>query len=356
MLYFPLETVKKFKEQFDFKDNYDYIKDRYNLDGSLEEFSDYLFSDDFFNPDYKGKFKKYNDDIMYNRETNALMNLSMTNPNRVSDWSDYSGAFNRVLEFWESYKMVYKVDNEFFHAIKDTENIIWGADVFNNFPFNTFYVDLSEVDNIGKFQGAFVYFAKTNHNTVIMSTFLLEDDFTFYSGRLLFDGGITEEFDLNTINKGTTKESFAKLTPFGELLERAPDNDYRAVILKSIFQLMTFIVNNDECVTENPTTKQTYKPRKTIRNKFSEVRMWDVGVRFGKAIKSARKEYERRKNESDNQNTNKTHVVRPHIRRAHWHTYRYGKEKKLKKVVWQPPIYVLGDKETIPVTIREIKL
>ena len=43
-------------------------------------------------------------------------------------------------------------------------------------------------------------------------------------------------------------------------------------------------------IKESPVTKYTYKPSTTIKNKFSEVMMMDVGVRYGAAIRVAKEQ------------------------------------------------------------------
>lgn len=66
-----------------------------------------------------------------------------------------------------------------------------------------------------------------------------------------------------------------------------------------------------------------------------------VGWRIGPAIKQTRERLER---ESDaGSSTGRT--VAPHVRRAHLHTFRYGKGRQLKKVKWLPPIFVNADGE-----------
>jgi hypothetical protein len=88
--------------------------------------------------------------------------------------------------------------------------------------------------------------------------------------------------------------------------------------------------------------------------------MWDVGIRYGKAIHAAKQEYKKHlvqeqgaQNAQDAQENRKP--IRPHIRRAHWHKYHVGKGRKETKVLWIAPVYVCGNGKEIPVTIREVK-
>ena len=51
--------------------------------------------------------------------------------------------------------------------------------------------------------------------------------------------------------------------------------------------------------------------------------------------------------------------VAPHVRRAHWHTYRYGPGRAQRKLKWLPPIPVnledLKDQE-LPAVVREVEI
>jgi hypothetical protein len=121
---------------------------------------------------------------------------------------------------------------------------------------------------------------------------------------------------------------------------------------------MQFIAIDASDVTENPITKQTYKQPKEgqkPKNKFSEIRMWDVGIRYGKAIHVAKQEYEKQIARENAENNKNRKPVRPHVRRAHWHKYKVGKGRQETKIVWLAPIYVCGSGKEIPVTIREVK-
>jgi hypothetical protein len=142
-------------------------------------------------------------------------------------------------------------------------------------------------------------------------------------------------------------------------LDMRDEYDPRESIVVSIFQIMSFIAIDASDVNENATTKSTYKPHKEgskIKNKFSEVRMWDVGVQYGKAIRVAKREYKKHiERENDSVESKDRKPVRPHIRRAHWHKYHVGEGRKQTKTLWLAPVYVCGNGKEIPVTIREVK-
>lgn len=79
-------------------------------------------------------------------------------------------------------------------------------------------------------------------------------------------------------------------------------------------------------------------------------RTWDVGVRMGAALRAAY----RAQDSAESLATGRH--VRPHVRRAHWHTFLAGRGREEKRVKWLPPIPVnLGDVSALPATIRPVK-
>ena len=99
-------------------------------------------------------------------------------------------------------------------------------------------------------------------------------------------------------------------------------------------------------VAEDETQKRIYRP--STKHKYSSLRKWDVGVRY-----MAEKQVYAKK-QGDTANTSppepgmqdtadgkqKRHSPRPHMRKAHWQTYRIGYGRKEKKVLWIPPVTV----------------
>lgn len=80
-----------------------------------------------------------------------------------------------------------------------------------------------------------------------------------------------------------------------------------------------------------------------------KVQGWAVGTRIGAALR-------RGSAETVSGDTSGTHASpRPHIRRAHWHTYLVGTGRSEKRVKWLPPIPVnVADIEALPATVRPV--
>lgn len=78
---------------------------------------------------------------------------------------------------------------------------------------------------------------------------------------------------------------------------------------------------------------------------------WDVGVRMGAALRAAR-EAGYRAGEGEGKSS-----TRPHVRRAHWHTYLTGpRADPRRELRWLPPIPVgIKDLDELVATIRKVQ-
>lgn len=109
----------------------------------------------------------------------------------------------------------------------------------------------------------------------------------------------------------------------------------------------------------NPKPKKVKKGWRTFAT--NQATTWDVGVRVGAAIKQAAT----MSDHSDGETTGRT--VRPHIRRAHWHTYFTGKRKRedgsdipasqrRRELKWIPPLPIaVTSLDELPAVIRTVK-
>lgn len=402
MKYYPLEVIEKMDALESSTSVLDMIK-QHNLceeDATIDDLYDYVYSLRFFTPEYQGKFKKWNDAIMYNKRINKIffpMYDMKDFDRRQTEWKDVMST-SLVIDKWKLSKMVYRIDNDFFHEIKNTENIITSKEVFDKLPFDCFFVDLTQVENISRFKGAWVNIIKTSEDFYGVNIYMIQDVdytfFTYYSWYKFSDDNNEIEWKPDDLPKSDfiarsfidtsrtnitgntdmkTEEYNAIMKLFHEglnddisninpnnlvdiTLDMSDEYDPRRDIVIAIFQIMTFISIDASDISENPNTKQTYKPSTTVKNKFSEVKIWDVGVRYGRAIHVAKQEYKKyiKKYNNRSEDIKERKPTRPHMRRAHWHRYHVGKGRKETKTIWLAPTYVCGNHE-IPVTIREIK-
>lgn len=380
MKYYPLEVVDHMSQSEEPEMILQSMKDRdlCDKDATVEDLHNYTFGLDFFNPKYDGKFKKWNDVAMYDVFSNKLLfpMIKMENiDQRQTEWKDII-SIGQVLDMWKRFKMVYKIDSDFFHEIKNTENLITSAEIFTKLPFDCFYIDLNEVSDISDFRGAWVYVHHEDNGLfdqfIGVNVYMVRsDDFTFFTYYSWYNFTLQNEiqwkpddlpesdFVARSLAFDDSEVNGISCKAISDRFDAIADHDPRKEIITTIFQIMSFIAFDASDIEENSVTKSTYKPLKensVIKNKFSEVRMWDIGVRYGKAIRLAKKEYKQHieKLNGSHDYPKDRKPTRPHVRRAHWHKYCVGKGRTQTKILWIAPVYVCGNHE-IPVTIREIK-
>lgn len=114
---------------------------------------------------------------------------------------------------------------------------------------------------------------------------------------------------------------------------------------------------NADYNTEPPEHPSKKAPRKKRLTAAEEVRIWEVGVRVGRALRQA-KSQDTAQTTSDAKS--QTHASpRPHIRRAHWHHFWTGPkaepEKRQLILKWLPPIPVnIDELDDLPITLRPV--
>lgn len=137
---------------------------------------------------------------------------------------------------------------------------------------------------------------------------------------------------------------------------------------RRIISLLLYICSlNDFSRRGNPGQPSNPEPKRTRRDGWklfpaSGPTEWVVGVRMGAALRAA---YQREEAGQDGTPSGKQ--VRPHVRRAHWHTILSGPRKlangtevpadqRRRDLRWMPPIPVnIDDLDAIPAVIRPVK-
>ncbi len=94
------------------------------------------------------------------------------------------------------------------------------------------------------------------------------------------------------------------------------------------------------------------RPHKTHTSKGAQASTtWDVGIRIGSALRSASQSDNHQK---DDDNLQSHAAPRPHVRRAHWHTYMTGSGREMPTLKWLSPILVGWSDGVIP-AIRNVE-
>jgi hypothetical protein len=86
-------------------------------------------------------------------------------------------------------------------------------------------------------------------------------------------------------------------------------------------------------------------------------KVWDVGAKLGRALRAAKEREQQEQREYEQSGDKLRNRPRPHIRRAHWHTFLSGPrtEQQKRMVKWIPPTGVNLDYGEVIPTIYPIK-
>lgn len=226
---------------------------------------------------------------------------------------------------WAKDKEVYRFDAEMELALTDTENVDLPLSVLDRLPYNCFYIDFAE-NGIYKanFHGAFVYIVPYNNGYIVCVQRVKEDGRSMFGHVVL----IPQNDDRNCVYKFRREDITAP-----------PDKrnlDWQEFGFFLLNALLYLCAANSE-IEENPDTKKTYrKPGTVIKNKYSEIRKWDCGFRYGQTVRMHKASAKNDISSSTPKSIERT-LPSPHTRRAHWHHYWTGKGRTELIVKWLPP-------------------
>lgn len=167
------------------------------------------------------------------------------------------------------------------------------------------------------------------------------------------------------LGTGTVADALVRVADFGKQnakkaginLDLIGDANEQAELLsKKLSPLISLVLylcsDTADWGQDSPKNPQMVKTKKGLRIfPASQPRVWDVGVRIGAEIRSA---------QSSSQELAEPagyHAgPRPHLRRAHWHTYLTGAARRKRVLKWLHPILVKTDiPEDLPATIRNVE-
>lgn len=192
------------------------------------------------------------------------------------------------------------------------------------------------------------------HERDLKLTFVSESEDTF-TYPIDLDAGTIE----NSIKK--LNEQLAEHAKGNKKLEKYAETDpakdeETVTFIKQVMQVVLYILAQNAEIAPDEEQVTVTKRGKTIKDKYSEIRKWDVGERIGAAIRQQKMKV----SEDDSGNT--THnSPRPHMRRGHWHHFWTGPknepENRLLVLRWLSPMVIAADLEIedAPVVFHKVE-
>ena len=259
---------------------------------------------------------------------------------------------------WRLSKEVYVIDEDLKDLLFEQDGELDVPDeVLLQLPYPCFYVELPNTYyRADKIHGFFVTLEyDVNNGDKELKPVFLTDDGNIFSYSIHI-GAKTIEESVDMLDKQALENTNGD-KELKRLALRAMQNSAETkIFLKQILQVILYILAQNAEIT--PSSEQSFitKRGKTVKDKYSEIRKWDVGIRVGAAIRQQKaKEQSRKKEykESEHQSP------RPHMRRGHWHHFWTGpkaqpEERKLI-LKWLSPMAIAANPEDMPITFHEVK-
>lgn len=126
-------------------------------------------------------------------------------------------------------------------------------------------------------------------------------------------------------------------------------------MLLGALNMYLYVCSSEADIAPNPEHAKITRRSATIRDKYREIEVQDVGVRIGSVLRRARQQRHAATSKSDTGGTKK----RAHTRRGHWHHYWVGakSDPQARRLIlkWTHPVLVGGSSGTDAVTVHPVK-
>lgn len=270
------------------------------------------------------------------------------------------GELMGALASWRGSKEIYRFDpeleKELYKGANDTIDQKMPAAAFENLPFPCIWIETSNL---------------VIANSQIKGFFVWREYLIGLKGaelRMIF---VTKDMALLPISldykdrdRAMKDLLFKNLTSGKEMAKSLGKEDFslykRAVNqapgeIAQALQLVLYLCSVGADVEENPVQKKITRRSSVLHDKYREVRKWDVGVRYGNAIRAyAAKEGKSHKGSHSRK--------RPHWRKGHFQHYWTGPKSKPEErqlvLTWIQPVLVnenlLEDGE-LPAVVHKVE-
>lgn len=267
-------------------------------------------------------------------------------------------AVAAFVGIWKTHKIVYEPDYDFSKALLGTNQLRVYPDVIKHLPYSTFYLDFSK-NGLFTYEGFFVQVKVYDTGTIRISSLPTENNYSYIPVKeyekepTAYSDAFWLTPEMFTTEKGmsyfdydlchdsiNTSDSYKTQWFLGGL------SNFRLFLL----QFLMYLSSKEPDIAESQDTVNTYRPSEIVRNKYSEIQKWDVGVRYGAKIRCFNKQKMQQPGLCHAEN--KSSTKRPHMRKAHWERYHTGKGRVNLTTKWKEPVFINGDSDDIISTIH----
>lgn len=344
-------------------------------DMTFDEYVNYALSCKIFAKEVEDERFKECNEAMASIVYQIKNTLHILDPDELRGEALDSVILLPIIRKWYQCKQVYKLDADFANALLRTNKAKISKDQIMHLPFTDFYVDISDL-NYAQLHGIFVHicYNPEDDNIIDIVMYIMTNDQVLYSRYTAIDFYECDEFVIN-YDKDIPDQCSTDILDgesFGAFnvayYKDAPEKFSLGLLTTLVYQLLIYMGISEKDVEDSPVTKSTYRPRKPdspIKNKFSELQILNVGLRYGSEFRRKIKELNINRDEleiisegeeedeeiDDNLELgeeSKRKPPRPHLRSAHWtHRWCGPRGDQHLELRWIEPVFVGFGKDAI---------
>lgn len=290
-----------------------------------------------------------------------LASLSQGNNDMIFSIAD-KAAIYAALAPWRKFKEVYRFSTEMEELLyQQADDIVVPIEALSSLPYPCIYIEANIDIDGDKVHGFFAHIEhdQNTQNLELRFLFLTEKDMRPYPIALhLIEGG--------TIKDGLEEMFRVAQRNINQIGGRFPlfdiktFNETNCTIVGKAIQLVLYICASNAEIAEDPQQSKITRRSVVVKDKFSEVRRWDVATRIAVNIRKAGNIIHMEREEKETPLTEGRRSPRPHIRRGHWHHFWTGSQQENNRKLilrWVEPTFINSQEERaeeLPVVIREI--
>ncbi len=262
-----------------------------------------------------------------------------------------------VLAPWRLSKEVYIIDADLKELLfENPTDIEIPCEILLQLPYFSFYVEVPDLRFDEDIQHGFFVALENDVNTgakELRFLFVKEDGTCFgypihIDNSTIFDSiKKTQEQSIKNLQERNGPETIQ------QLIQNQEGQRKIALFMGQCLQIVLYILAQNADIIPDPEQTTITKRGKTIKDKYSEIRKWDVGYRIGNELR-------KQKTIPTDYQGGTHNSPRPHIRRGHWHHFWTGPRNDIsqRKLIlkWLSPMAIaVGDDEDTPVVFHEVK-
>jgi hypothetical protein len=306
------------------------------------------------------------------------MPLPLENAQNLRDMA-LIGAIQAVA-IWRSAKEIYRFEPEMSRLLSETtldELTDVPSEILLRLPYPCVYIQVPDLTVHGTaYDGFFAHFDVDFQDFVgqtprLCMILLTKDLLTGYApmfhltSRTIADNigkaeAYAHEIGARIKARDATEEALIKqLSNAVDKLKNESDYEADTQCLATLLPYVLYLCASNAEITPHPEQSTIMRLPRTvddIRDKYREVRRWDVGVRIAGAVRASADSQPIAVRGGGSSGTTK----RPHMRRAHWHHYWRGPRDSERESIlkWIAPTYInlppLDDDE-LPAVVHPLR-